>query len=38
MFRIIDGDNILYETNLGVSQGEMNMTYHMIMHSALDYV
>ena len=38
MFRIIDGDNILYETNLGVTQSEMNITYHMIMHSALDFV
>jgi hypothetical protein len=38
MFRIIEGDHILYESNLGLNQKELTVTHHLIMHGALDHV
>ena len=38
MFRIIQGDSILYETSLSLNQEEQTITHHLIMHAALDQV
>ena len=38
MFRIIQGDNILYETGLGLNSKELKISHHLIMYSALDSV